>query len=154
MGKRINDADKLDMEALHEGLYGGMWVVVAQYDKSHKVGAQWDTAMCGAPLVVDLDWWSGFRLAMSTAYEYDPGAWYIAEERRADTHHCAGCKNVGSDDLSVGPQPAEAAAYGLLSADRVARGRPVVDTPSARLQKVRDDAAVSRVARELGAQVL
>ncbi len=153
MGKRINDADKLDMEALHEGLYGGMWVAVAQYDKAHLVGAQWDTAQCGAPLVVDLDWWARFRLAMSHAYEYDPGPWYIAEERRKDSK-CVGCKNVGSDDLSVGPESGEVSSGRLASEAAVAMGRPLVNTPSARLQRVRDDAAVGRVARELGAQVL
>jgi hypothetical protein len=142
MGKpRIDPAHYLDPTAVKAGSHEGEWVRVTQYSKGHKVGANGVDAQCGHPLVVDLDWWARFRNQL----DRDPGVWYIAEDHRVEDTHCKPCLR-GADRS---PTPVEAAASPPV-AERVVRSF----TPSERLQRIRDYARVSRIARELDAEVV
>ena len=145
---RIADEHHLDVSAVKGGMHEGEWVRVNQYDKSHRIGVNGEDAYCASPLVVDHEWWAIYQQGMARLFDRDPGEWWIAEEHRVEGNHCTPCKGT---DRSQPPEDAAPAPFDPF----VAPDTPTSTlTPAAKLQRRRFYAAVSRVARQLDAEIL
>lgn len=123
----------------------GEWIRTPFYTKSHMVGAALDTARCGYPLVIDLEWYEGYREALHQLYDADPGEFYLAIDRRKESNHCKDCPKK---DWSVEP---EQVRMEFREPEPLEEGQL---TPAQRLQRRRLTQAAQRVAQELEATVL
>lgn len=144
---RAKQSDWLSVDAarLTAGTY--TYLRVAQYKQSHMLSKHSpDNAKCGNGMIIDSDWWDNeFRPNMEKNFGKDPGEWYIAlEVRKGDR-----CKQCANGDVweKTDFEFKKAAPYEPPT-------ELPVSTPAERLEVQRNNAAVSRVARELDATIL
>lgn len=144
---RAKAADHLTVDAAKSLAGTRTYVRVAQYKKGHLISpSSPDDAKCGDALFVDTEWWDTVFRPFAERYGgSDPGEWYIAlDSRKGDK--CAAC---GSADLYADTEFKfkKAAPYEPPT-------EQPVSTPAQRLEAQRNNAAVSRIAREFDAEIL